>query len=107
MSSSQLLTITESLGFRALIAVDTWLITAMRSLWHGLRNLTCCDKQRAGMDAAPLIWASNQAGGQLCSLMETVFWFDTREGPGGPPILGGWPRRSSAYSHATFYCLGS
>jgi hypothetical protein len=84
MSSSQLLTITESHGFRALLAAVIWITDRLARLGRGLRNLSCGNRQPARMDDGSKSWLriliSNVAGARR----EPVLWFDTlgrRDGP--------------------------
>jgi hypothetical protein len=86
MSSSQLLTITESHGFRALVAVAMWIIGRIVSFWHGLRSLWS-NSQPARMDVGRGSWSRILIGEVDCSPRLAVLWFDTmgrRDGPGDP-----------------------
>lgn len=87
MSSSQLLTITESHGFRALLAVVAWMSARARRLWHGLRNLLC-ESQPARMEAASGSWWRILIGELAFSRREPVLWFDTMGRRDGPPCGG-------------------
>jgi len=84
MSSSQLLTITESHGFRALVAIAVWIIGNIVSSLHGLRNLLS-SSQPARMDVGRGSWLRISMGEVDCSHRLAVLWFDTRgrrDGPG-------------------------
>jgi hypothetical protein len=84
MSSSQLLTITESHGFRALIAFAMWIIGKIASSSRGLRNLWP-NSQPARMDVGRGSWLRIFLGEVDCSHRLAVLWFDTlgrRDGPG-------------------------
>lgn len=86
MSSSQLLTITESHGFRALLAVVAWMSAHVAQLGHGLRNLSC-NCQPARMDVASGSWLRILISELAFSRREPVLWFDTmgrRDGPARP-----------------------
>jgi hypothetical protein len=104
MSSSQSLTITESLGFRALIAVIGWLIIAMRAVRHGLRNLPCGDGKLFAFGRAPHDQAAGLRVERLASLVESAISFDTLGGRYGPDS---WrrPQRSLVFCRATDHCL--
>ena len=83
MSSSQLLTITESHGFRALLAAVAWIIGPLVGLWRGLRNLSS-SSQPARMDVGRGSWLRILIGEVARSHREPVLWFDTmgrRDGP--------------------------
>src|SRR3954467_6116164 len=89
MSSSQLLTITESHGFRALVAVAAWIIGLIVNSLHGLRNLSS-NSQLARMDVGRGSWFCIFMGEVDCARRIPVLWFDTmgrRDGPGDPRAL--------------------
>jgi hypothetical protein len=88
MSSSQLLTITESHGFRALLAAVAWITACFAELRHGLRNLSS-NSQPARMDVGSESWLRILIGEVACSRREPVLWFDTmgrRDGPDDRPL---------------------
>jgi hypothetical protein len=84
MSSSPLLTITESHGFRALVAAIISVIGVIRMLGCGLRNLVCCKLQLAEPDAGPTLWARLRHATNACACKVPVLWFDTSGGRDGP-----------------------
>ena len=84
MSSSPLLTITESHGFRALLAAIISIIGAIRLLGRELRNLACRKVLPAEPDAGPTFWARILPGGDACARWVPVHWFDTSGGREGP-----------------------
>ena len=88
MSSSPLLTITESHGFRALLATIISIIGAIRLLGRGLRNLACHNKLPAKPDVGPKFWARVLTGGVACARKVPVLWFDTSGGRDGPLAHG-------------------
>jgi|SoiMethySBSTD1v2_1073268.scaffolds.fasta_scaffold1613463_2 hypothetical protein len=84
MSSSQLLTITESHGFRALLATVVWIIGQLARIGHGLRTLSCGNRQPARMDDGSRSWLRILISNVACARREPVLWFDTagrRDGP--------------------------
>ena len=84
MSSSQLLTITESHGFRALLAAVLWMIGQAASLRRGLRNLSYGNRQPARMDDGSGSWLRILISNVACARREPVLWFDIsgrRDGP--------------------------
>ena len=96
MSSSQLLTITESHGFRALLAAVAWIIGALAKLGRGLRNLSC-NSQLARIDVGSGSWLCILIGEVAFARREPVLWFDTmgrRDGPGA---------RSPRHRHVLLY----
>ena len=83
MSSSQLLTITESHGFRVLLAAVAWMSARLAQLGRGLRNLSP-SSQPARMDVGSGSWLRILLGEVDCSRREPVLWFDImgrRDGP--------------------------
>jgi hypothetical protein len=105
MSSSQLLTITESHGFRALLAAVVWIFGRFAQLWRGLRNLSCGNQQPARMDAASGSWLGILISDVANAHRGPVLWFDIHEGRDAP-LFGGWrhrhmlPGSSKVYSPA-------
>jgi hypothetical protein len=86
MSSSQLLTITETHGFRALLATAVWIIGRVAQLWRGLRNLSCGNRQPARMDVGSGSWLRILISEVAVARSEPVLWFDImgrRDGPIG------------------------
>jgi hypothetical protein len=88
MSSSPLLTITESHGFRALLAAIISVFAAIRLLGRGLRNLACRFTQPAEPEASPTFWARVLPGEVAGARRVPVLWFDTSGGREGPVIRG-------------------
>jgi hypothetical protein len=97
MSSSQLLTLTESHGFRALLAVVAWILGQLAQLKRGLRNLSV--NGRLWSDDANRGWLRSYYAELECSPRGPVLWFDIvgrRDGPAAGvashrhrrPILG-------------------
>src|SRR5262245_20712432 len=84
MSSSQLLTITESHGFHALVSVAAWIFGRLAQLWHGLRNLSCGNRQFARMDASGGSWLGILISDVANARRKPVLWFDTFGGRGDP-----------------------
>jgi hypothetical protein len=103
MSSSQSLTTTESLGFRALIAVIGWIIAAIGVVGHGLRNLPCGDGKLFDFGRAPQNQATGSRVERLSSLMESVICFGTMGERYGPDP---WrcPQRSWISGRAHLHC---
>ncbi len=92
MSSSQLLTITESHGFRALVAAVAWIIGRWVAFKLGLRNLWS-NSQPARMDVGSGSRLRIFLGDVACSRREPVLWFDIMGRREGPPDFGPrpWP----------------
>ena len=88
MSSSLLLTITESHGFRALLVVIIAVIAVIRIVGRGLRNLACSKAQSAEPEAGPTFWARLLQGRDACARRVPVLWFDTSGGRASPFHLG-------------------
>jgi hypothetical protein len=88
MSSSLLLTITESHGFRALVAAIIAVIAAIRIVGRGLRNLACSQSQSTEPEAGPTFWAHLLQGRDVCARRVPVLWFDTSGGREGPHMRG-------------------
>ena len=95
MSSSLLLTITESHGFRALLATIIAVIAAIRYVGRGLRNLVC-NKTQSTEPKAGSFWARFLQG-DACARKVPVLWFDTSGGREGPHIRGSRPQPSLAF----------
>jgi hypothetical protein len=84
MSSSKLLTITESHGFRAVLAAVVWIIGQIAQLWCGLRYLSRGNTQPARMDVGSGSWLRILISDVASARGEPVLWFDTmgrRDGP--------------------------
>ena len=101
MSSSLLLTITESHGFRALLAAIIAVITAIRIIGRGLRNLACNKTQSTEPNAGPTFWARLLQGGDACARQVPVLWFDTSGGREGPHSRGLRPQPSLAFCYVS------
>ena len=101
MSSSLLLTITESHGFRALLAVIITIITAIRIVGRGLRNLACSKSQSTEPEASPTFWARLLQGCDAYALRVPVLWFDTSGGREGPHARGLRPQPSLALCYVS------
>ena len=101
MSSSLLLTITESHGFRALLAVIISVIAAICLVGRGLRNLACRKVQPTETEAGPTFWARLLQGGDACARRVPVLWFDTSGGREGPHVRGLRPQPSLAFCYVT------
>jgi hypothetical protein len=101
MSSSPLLTITESHGFRALMAAIIAIIAAVRLVGRGLRNLTCRTAWSTEPEAGPTFWARFLQGGDACACRVPVLWFDTSGGREGPPTRGLRPQPSLAFCYVS------
>jgi hypothetical protein len=84
MSLSPLLTITEWHGFRALVAAIIALISVVRLLAHGLRNLACNWKSFAGPNNSPTFWARVRSIDDGLARQVPVLWFDNGRGREGP-----------------------
>ena len=88
MSSSLLLTITESHGFRALLAAIIGVIAAICHVGRGLRNRACHKAHPTQPVAGPTLWARLLQGGDACACRVPVLWFDTSGGREGPAARG-------------------
>ena len=94
MSTSQLLTPTESHAFRALTAAITWILGLISRLARGLQNLTASNRRNRPevRNPAGLRYLSADA---ICLLWGPVLWFDIvgrRDGPAAkiaPVGIGG------------------
>src|SRR5690349_7772743 len=98
MSSRLLLTITESHGFRALIAAIISVIAAIRLVGRGLRNLASQMVQPAAVEVGPSIWARILSVGDAPVRRMPVLWFDTSGGRASPPYGGLRPQPLPVYS---------
>ena len=102
MSSSQLLTITESHGFRALMAAIIAIIAA-----HAIASGVDCGTLRAATrsptepDVGPTFWARLLQGGDACARRVPVLWFDTSGGREGPHVRGLRPQPSLAFCYVS------
>ena len=101
MSSSLLLTITESHGFRALLAVIIAIIAAFRFVGRGLRNLASRKSQLTKPVVGPTFWARLLQGGDACARQVPVLWFDTSGGREGPHARGLRPQPSLAFCYVS------
>src|SRR3954465_4599799 len=101
MSSSLLLTITESHGFRALLATIISIIAAIRFVGRGLRNLACRKEHSTEPDAGLTFWARFLQGGDAFARKVPVLWFDTSGGREGPIFETSHPQLSLVYSNAS------
>ena len=101
MSSSLLLTITESHGFRALLAAIIAVIAAIRIVGRGLRNLACSKAPSTEPDAGPTFWACLLQGSDACAHRVPVLWFDTSGGREGPRVRGLRPQPSLAICYVS------
>ena len=101
MSSSLLLTITESHGFRALLAVIIAIIAAIRFVGRGLRNLASRKSQPTKPEVGPTFWARLLQGGDACARRVPVLWFDTSGGREGPRARGLRPQPSLAFCYVS------
>ena len=88
MSSSLLLTITESHGIRVLAAAIISIVGAIRVLGYGLRNLVRRKLQFAEQEADQPFWSYLLEGGNACARRVPVLWFDTSGGREGPIVRG-------------------
>jgi hypothetical protein len=88
MSSSPSLTMTESHGSRALMAVIIAIIAAMRFVGRRLRNLACHNTEPAEQEASPTLWARLVQCVDTCACQVPVLWFDTSGGREGPVPRG-------------------
>ena len=100
MSSSLLLTITESHGFRALLATIIAIIAAIRYVGRGLRNLACNMTQSTEPKAGSAFWARFLQG-DACARKVPVLWFDTSGGREGPHVRGLRPQPSLAFCYVS------
>ena len=100
MSSSQLLTITESHGFRALLATIIAVIAAIRYVGRRLRNLAGNTTQLTEPKAGPTFWARFLQG-DACARKVPVLWFDTSGGREGPHARGLRPQPSLALCYVS------
>lgn len=87
---------TESHGFRALMAVIIAIIAAIRCVGRGLRNLACRNTEPAEQEPGPSIWARLLQRVDLCACQVPVLWFDTSGGREGPVPRGLRPQPSLA-----------
>ena len=101
MSSSLLLTITESHGFRALLATIIAVIAAIRRIGRGLRNLVCHLAQPTEREPGPTFWARVLQGRDAGARQVPVLWFDTSGGREGPLPSGLRPQPSLAFCYVS------
>ena len=96
-----MLTITESHGFRALMAVIIAIIAAIRIVGRGLRNLACNKPQSTEPNAGPTFWARLWHGEDARARQVPVLWFDTSGGREGPHVRGLRPQPSLAFCYVS------
>jgi hypothetical protein len=96
-----MLTITESHGFRALVAVIIAVIAAIRIGGRGLRNLACNKTHSTEPNAGPTFWARLWQGRDACARRVPVLWFDTSGGREGPHVRGLGPQPSLAFCYVS------
>jgi hypothetical protein len=101
MSSSLLLTITESHGFRALMAAIIAIIAAIRIVGRGLRNLACSKMPSTEPEAGPTFWGRLWEGRDTCARKVPVLWFDTSGGREGPHVRGLRSQPSLAFCYVS------
>ncbi len=101
MSSSLLLTITESHGFSALMAAIIAIIAAIRLIGRGLRNLACRKTHSTEPEVGPTFWARLLQGGDACACRVPVLWFDTSGGREGPAARGLRPQPSLTFCYVS------
>ena len=101
MSSSQLLTITESHGFRALLAAVAWIVGRLARIGRGLRTLSCGNRQPARMDDGSKSWLRILNSIVANARREPVLWFDTSGGREGPHMRGLRPQPSLALCYVS------
>jgi hypothetical protein len=101
MSSSLLLTITESHGFRALLASIIAVIAAIRLVGRELRNQVCHIVQPTELEAGPTFWVRVLQSRDTCARRVPVLWFDTSGGRASPPARGLRPQPSLAFCHVS------
>jgi hypothetical protein len=101
MSSSLLLTITESHGFRALMAAIITIIAAIRIVGRGLRNLACSKTPSTEPEAGPTFWDRLWQGRGTCAREVPVLWFDTSGGREGPHFRSLRPQPSRAFCYVS------
>jgi hypothetical protein len=101
MSSSPSLTMTESHGSRAVMAVILAIFAAIRFLGRRLRNLSCHNTEPAAQEASPTIWARLLQSVDPCARQVPVLWFDTSGGREGPVPRGLRPQPSLAFCNVS------
>lgn len=84
MSSTQSLTITEMLGFRALLAVIARLLALVRWSGQGVRDVRRGDSFSSHGLIGSVCWAFAPLGGQSCSAIIAALWRSTPGGREGP-----------------------
>lgn len=84
MSLSPLLTITESHGFRALVALVVWIVGRLARWGHEMRNLSCGNRQTARTDVSSRSWLRIVIRRFAFACREPVLWFDTMGRRAGP-----------------------
>ncbi len=97
MSSSPLLTITESHGFRALVAAIIFIIGGICLFGRGLRTLACTNEQRVDPETRPKSWRRILLDEIARVRREPVLWFDTSGGREGPGTRGLHPQLLLVY----------
>jgi hypothetical protein len=101
MSSSLLLTITESHGFRALVAVIIAIIAVVRIVGRGLRSLACSKATSTEPEAGLRFWARLLQSRDACARQVPVLWFDTSGGREGLHTRGLRPQPSLAFCYVS------
>ena len=102
MSSSPLLTITESHGFCALLASIITIIGAICMFGRELRNLACGTPQLAESEAGLTFWARVLQSRDVVAREVPVLWFDTSGGREGPTTYGRPPCLSPVYCKLSY-----
>lgn len=106
MSLSQLLAITESHGFRALVAAVVSLVDLLVSLGYGLRNRSCVYRQIVREDGRGRCWLRIFARQFAGVRWEPVLWFDTLGQRAGPQA-GEARYRLKLHDGSFYHCRAS
>ena len=104
MSLSQLLTITESHGFCALVAVAAWIVGLLAHLGRKMRNLSCGNRQTARRDARSKSWLHILIRQFAGARREPVLWFDTMGRRAGP-LTWATCHRLRLHDRSSCHCL--
>lgn len=104
MSSSQLLTITESHGLRALAVVAVWIVGLLARLGCETRNLSCGNRQTARRDARSKSWLHILIRQFAGAHREPVLWFDTMGRRAGP-LTWATCHRLRLHDRSSCHCL--
>jgi hypothetical protein len=102
MSISQLLTITESHGFRALLSVAVWIFGVLAQLGRGLRNLSGSNTEFARTNVGGGSWLGILIGEFAIARRGPVLWYDTYEGRGAP-LERSWRHRHRLLDGSAIY----